>query len=267
MTIHGLEYQYLPEYYRFPQKFYLTRSTEYAAANATKIIAVSQWTKKQLVRHLGADSGKIEVIYEGIDQEEYQASSIKHQVSKVLDKYKIKKPYILFVGTIQPRKNLVPLIEAFAALKRSDLSLVLAGKLGWMYDKILLAPKRFGVAGEVKFLDFVPDKDLPALYAGALVFCLPSLVEGFGLPVLEAMAAGTPVLAARAGALPELVGGAGLLINPKKTKEIANALELLVKNSALREGLREKGFRQVKKFSWTKAAKQTIKVFDYIVNN
>lgn len=261
VTIHGLEYRYLPGYYRFPQKLYLTRSTEYAVSAATHIIAVSKWTKRELVRRLGVDSSKVSVIYEGVDAK-YAKLSAKN-AKRVKRKYKIKGDYILFVGTIQPRKNLVRLIEAFARLSDSKISLILAGSLGWMYDKILAAPGRFGVGDRVRFLGFVPDKDLPSLYSDALVFCLPSLVEGFGLPVLEAMASGTPVLAARAGALPELVGEAGLLVNPKKTDEIAEALQLLVENPELREGLREKGYRQVKKFSWQKTAKETVKVFEY----
>lgn len=267
VTIHGLEYRYLPGYYRFPQKLYLTRSTEYAVSQATHLIAVSKWTKRQLVRQLKADSSKISVVYEGVDQNRFKVQNSKFKINRVLKKYKIKEPYILFVGVIQPRKNLVRLIEAFAELlnlsisKSLNLSLILAGSLGWMYDKIQEAPSRFGVSERVSFLGFVPDKDLPSLYSGALVFCLPSLVEGFGLPVLEAMACGTPVLAARTGALPELVGEAGLLVNPQKVQEIAQALRLLIENPELREGLREKGFRQVKKFSWEKTAKETIKIF------
>jgi len=264
VTIHGLEYRYLPGYYRFPQKLYLTRSTEYAVSQATHLIAVSKWTKKELVRNLGANPAKISVVYEGIDQKRFKMQKSKLKINRVLKKYRIRKPYILFVGVIQPRKNLVRLIKAFASLD-ANLQFIIAGKLGWMYDKILSAPERFGVKKEVRFLGFVPDKDLPSLYSGALVFCLPSLVEGFGLPVLEAMACGTPVLAARAGALPELVGEAGLLVNPKKTQEIADALRLLVENPELREGLREKGYRQVKKFSWENTAKETIKIFANIV--
>lgn len=264
VTIHGLEYQYLPSYYRFPQKLYLTRSTEYAVAQATHLIAVSKWTKKELVRHLGADPAKISVIYEGVTAD-YAKGAAKN-AKKVKKKYKIMGDYILFVGTIQPRKNLERLIEAFASLSDLKISLVIAGSLGWMYDKILAAPRRFGVSKQVRFLGFVPEADLPSLYTGALVFCLPSLVEGFGLPVLEAMACGVPVLAARAGALPELVGEAGLLVNPKKVQDIAEALRLLIENQELREGLREKGYRQVKKFSWEKTAEKTIKVFEDIVS-
>jgi glycosyltransferase involved in cell wall biosynthesis len=265
VTIHGLEYQYLPEYYQFPQKLFLNRSTEYAVKQADCLIAVSEWTKKELVRQLGADSRKIKVVYEGVDYLGLKSLKLSLTgLAGIRKKYQLSKDYLLFVGTIQPRKNLEKLIEAFNQLisdAPKSLSLVLAGKLGWMYDKILAAPKRLGIQKRVKFLGHVPDQDLVGLYQGARVFCLPSLVEGFGLPVLEAMALGTPVVAARAGALPEVVGPAGLLINPKKTTEITAAVKMILENPALAEGLREKGLKRVKEFSWQKTARKTLKIF------
>lgn len=252
VTIHGLEYQYLPQYYKFPQKLYLNKSTEYAVHNASHLIAVSQWTKSQLVEKLGAKPEKITVVYEGVSQ----GSAVPEE----------GLPYILFVGTIQPRKNLVRLIEAFSKLQARDqvLNLIIAGKKGWMYENILAAPKKFGVGKRVKFLGYVSDEELASLYQNALFFVLPSLCEGFGLPVLEAMRLGCPVIASKAGALPEVVGDSGLLVDPYKVEEIAGAMKLMTKNSDLREALREKGFHQVRKFSWQKAARETIKVFEKV---
>jgi glycosyltransferase involved in cell wall biosynthesis len=271
VTIHGLEYEYLPQHYQFPQKLFLTRSTQYAVRQADCLIAVSSWTKRELVRRLGADPKKIRVIYEGVDVNKFKiqkstpkGGQAKCKIDKIKKKYKIRGDYILFVGTIQPRKNLVRLIEAFKlVLDQSSerLDLVLAGKLGWMYDKIVSAPKRLGIGRRVKFLGHVPESVLPALYRGARLFCLPSLMEGFGLPVLEAMAAGTPVVASKVGALPEVVGKAGLLVDPLKTGEIAKAMRLVLENRALAGALREKGFSWVKKFSWQRAARKTLKVF------
>lgn len=261
VTIHGLEYEYLPQHYQFPQKLLLNRSTEYAVRHADCLIAVSRWTKEELVRRLGADPQKIKVIYEGVDVDQFKVD--KSAKTRVKRKYKIRGDFILFVGTIQPRKNLERLVEAFKLLLfdySGPLSLVLAGKKGWMYDKILTAPKRFGVGDKVKFLGHVPDSDLVALYHGARVFCLPSLMEGFGLPVLEAMASGCPVVASRVGALPEVMGKAGLLVNPKKANEIADALSLVLKNPGLSEDLREKGLRRVKSFSWQKASAETVEI-------
>jgi glycosyltransferase involved in cell wall biosynthesis len=265
VTIHGLEYEYLPQYYQFPQKLYLNKSTEYAVSQANHLIAVSQWTKSQLVERLGADPQKITVIYEGVSVS-HQSSVISHQSSK---------PYILFVGTVQPRKNLVRLIEAFSRLQSpclagrqvaSNLYLKIAGKPGWLYDEILEAPKKFRVGKRVKFLGYVSDRKLASLYRQALCFVLPSLCEGFGLPVLEAMSYGCPVIASKAGALPEIVGGAGLLVDPYQVEELAGAMKLVVENRELREDLREKGFQRLKKFSWQKAAQKTIKVFEKVFN-
>ena len=264
VTIHGLEYQYLPQYYKFPQKLYLNKSTEYAVHHASHLIAVSQWTKSQLVEKLGADPKKITVVYEGVSAANSSTSKVKS--AETLEVSLGGAPYILFVGTIQPRKNLVRLIEAFSKLQARDqvLNLVIAGKVGWMYEEILAAPKKFGVGKRVKFLGYVSDEELASLYQNALFFVLPSLCEGFGLPVLEAMRFGCPVIASKAGALPEVVGDAGLLVDPYKVEEIAGAMKLMIKNSDLREALREKGFHQVRKFSWQKAARETIKVFEKV---
>lgn len=267
VTIHGLEYEYLPEYYQFPQKLWLNMSTEYAVKQADKLIAVSEWTKKQLVERLGADEKKITVIYEGVSNKYMKKKFSSEYLRQIRYKYSLAKEYILFVGTIQPRKNLIRLIEAFASfipgLKNSpnrECWLVIAGKLGWMYDEILAAPKKFGVEKQVKFIGRVAEADLAAIYHDARLFVWPSLMEGFGLPVLEAMSVGVPVIISNRGALPEVAGEAGLLVDPENTLEIAQAMKLILENEDLRQGLIEKGFRQVKKFSWEKAAKETLAI-------
>ncbi|MEA3355158.1 MAG: glycosyltransferase family 1 protein, partial [Patescibacteria group bacterium] len=292
VTIHGLEYEYLPEYYDWRKKWYLNKSTEYAVRRADKIIAVSKWTKSQLVDRLGADEKKIKVIYEGVGERFMKEglTNLKHK-RQVRYKYGLPENYILFVGTIQPRKNLVRLIKAFSLLfsglstnsspqrsglkgvpSRTDLNhrtdptqktvmnLIIAGKEGWMTDEIYEAPKKYGVEDRVKFIGRVADEDLAMVYKEATLFVWPSLMEGFGLPVLEAMQMGVPVITSDRGALPEVVGKAGLLIDPENVNELSKAIELGLKSRELRQGLREKGYKQVKKFSWEKAAKQTLSV-------
>lgn len=261
VTIHGLEYEYLPEFYKFPQKLYLNKSTEYAVKHADRLIAVSRWTKTQLVNRLGADPEKITVIHEGVGQR-ILASKIYHLTSdyarQIRHKYNLPKNYILFVGTIQPRKNLVRLIEAFSKIYdlKSNISLVIAGKLGWMYEEILAAAK----SKPVKFIGRVAEADLAAVYKMAQLFVWPSLMEGFGLPVLEAMTLGVPVICSNRGALPEVAGKAALMVDPEDTAGIAGAIQLVLTNSELREGLIEAGFRQAARFSWERAAKLTLKV-------
>ena len=306
VTIHGIEYQYLPEFYDFKKKWYLNKSTEYAVKRADKLIAVSNWTKKQLVDELGADKDKISVVYEGIGrgfvkksvESVQEGSGLKAKASRtdpapktlkklcrqVRYKYNLPQKYVLFVGTIQPRKNLVKLIEAFAGVvkelgervqegsgfeakasktdptQKTMIGLVIAGKKGWMVDEIYEAPKKYGVEDGVKFIGRVADADLPAVYKMAELFVWPSLMEGFGLPLLEAMQMGVPVICSDRGALPEVAGKAALQVNPEKTEEITEAIRLVLENKELREGLVEKGYKRVKQFSWKEAAKQTLMV-------
>lgn len=282
VTIHGLEYEYLPQYYQFPQKLYLNKSTEYAVRHADRLIAVSNWTKTQLVERLQADPNKIAVIHEGISGRIVKAKDRQFKpdyLRWIRHKYNLPKAYVLFVGTVQPRKNLVRLIEAFSQLilpRRSRQAspprwhevtpgrwngqLVIAGKLGWMYDDILAAPKKFKVSQRVKFIGRVADPDLAAVYKMAKAFVWPSLMEGFGLPVLEAMSLGVPVICSNRGALPEVAGKAVLLVDPEDTAGITKAIQLVLTNQELREDLVEAGFRRAARFSWDKAAKKTLEV-------
>jgi len=187
-------------------------------------------------------------------------------------KYKIAKHYILSVGTIQPRKNYTRLIAAFAEFLKSnkqrfgEIDLVIVGKKGWIVEEILEAPRTYNVENHVKFLDFVPDSDLPALYKNALCFALPSLYEGFGLPVLEAMAQGCPVVVSDSSSLPEIAGNAGVYVDPTSVESITKGLLTAVRQRNLMQGkIRvKKGLEQVKKFSWDTAAKQTLEILTHI---
>lgn len=275
VTIHDLGAEFLPQYHQFPQKLYLNKSTEYAVRHAHRIIAVSESTKKDLITKLHCDPEKISVIYEGIDREKFKVQpssraqvegSSKFKVSKIKKKYGIVGDYLLFVGTVQPRKNLVRLIEAFSlAIKQFSnlaISLLIVGKPGWLDEEIYEAPKKFGVEGKVKFLDYVSDEDLPFLYQNALCFVLPSLYEGFGLPILEAMACGCPVVASKTSSLPEVVGEAGILVDPDDVLDIAKNLQLVLGGLQLRKTLIKRGLEQVKNFSWEKCAKETLVVLE-----
>lgn len=261
VTIHGLEYEYLPQYYQFPQKLLLNRSTEYAVKHADQLIAVSNWTKKQLVGRLKANPKKISVIHEGVGQRFLHLK--EHGLNKIYarqvrHKYSLPDKYLLFVGTIQPRKNLVRLIEAVSLI--GDINLVIAGKKGWLTEEIYAAPGKFGVKDRVRFIGRVADPDLPAVYALSSAFVWPSLMEGFGLPLLEAMACGVPIVTSDKGAIPEVVGEAALMVDPQKVKDIAGAINLVLENSDLRQALVEKGYRQVAQFSWIATAKKTLAV-------
>ena len=276
VTIHDLGAEFLPQSHKLPHKLYLNKATEYASGYASQIIAVSESTKNDLINKLHCDPKKISVIYEGYDREKFNPSTSprgaglrsgqEFKSGEVKKKYGIDGDYILFVGTIQPRKNLVRLIEAFSVAKKqssnSTINLVIIGKPGWMCEEIYEAPQKFGIGDKVKFLNYVSQDDLPVFYQNARCFVLPSLYEGFGLPILEAMACGCPVLASNSSSLPEILGRAGILVDPLSVEEIAKNLKLVIDSPQLQKTLAEKGLAQVKKFSWEKCARETLEVLE-----
>jgi glycosyltransferase involved in cell wall biosynthesis len=257
VTIHGIEYEWLPAYENRLQRWYLPLSTRYAAATATRVIAVSQFTKRQLIERLGVQADKICVIYEGAEIE-----PVKAEAAKVLSQWNLKKgEYLLFVGTVQPRKNLARLIEAVARMKK-PVKLVIAGKLGWNFNDVLEAPLRFGIPQEVEIVGYINDTERNSLLLNSAGLVLPSITEGFGLPIVEAMAAGVPVAASTGGALPEVVGEAGLLFDPEDVVDICQKLTILIEDKNLRRQMVEKGICRAKEFRWEKAAQHTLKVLE-----
>lgn len=263
VTIHDLGYEYLPQYHQFPHKLYLNRTTEYAARHATQLIAVSEFTKKDLINKLGVPAERISVVYEGVEPVNKPS---ENDIQVVKQKHNLTGPYIVFIGTIQPRKNLVRLIQAFAQIadQHPQLELVLAGGKGWMSDDIYATPAECNIADRVKFLGYIDEHDKPALYAGAQATALVSLFEGFGLPVIESMAVGTPVIASNSSSLPEVVGQAGLLVNPESVQDIAQGLDKIISQQNLREQYVANGLLQAKKFTWEQAAQGTLAVLERV---
>lgn len=235
-----------------------------ATRGADKIIAVSAATKKDIQAKFGIRADKVKVVYEGYDQKVFYPRG-EEELSKVGVKYGLKKEsrYIFSLSALQPRKNYERLIEAFSQLNLVErISLVIAGGKGWDYESILAAPDKYGVGERVTFLGHVPDEDVPALFSGAQVFAYPSLYEGFGLPVLEALACGVPVVTSNTSSLPEVIGEAGIKVDPYSVESIRTGLEKALGLSLeARAELVEKGFRQVKKFSWEKTARETLEIF------
>lgn len=271
ISIMDLAFFHFPEYFTKKDLTQLHNWTRYSVKAAKKIITISEATKNDIIKLYSVPRGKIEVIYPGI---KHTFSTTKSMTkTEIQEKYNISDHYVLFVGTLQPRKNIEKLIEAFALAKKSlndtskDLQLVIVGKKGWQFESILSAPERFNVEESVKFLDFVPDADLSALYKDAQLFAFPSLYEGFGLPVLEAMRYGCPVLTSNISSLPEAGGDAAYYIDPGDAKDIAQGIEKLITNPKLRSEMIEKGKKQISKFSWEKAAKETLAVLEEVGKN
>ncbi|MBI5586901.1 MAG: glycosyltransferase family 4 protein [Deltaproteobacteria bacterium] len=231
---------------------------------AQKIITVSEFTKGEVVRHLGVKADKVVVIHNGVSH--LYRPVDKEKRGEVLSKYGIKGGYIFYVGNHQPRKNLVRLVQAFSALKNRDHQLVLTGRIDPRRADLYGAVNEKVLEGRVLCIGPVPEEDLPALYSGASVFAFPSLSEGFGLPPLEAMACGAPVVSSNATSLPEVVGEAGLLVDPLDVSSIARGIDMALASPALQSELKEKGLQRAKKFSWEAAAKKTLKVYEEVVN-
>jgi glycosyltransferase involved in cell wall biosynthesis len=241
--------------------YQLTNWTHRSMRQAKKVFTISEFSKNDIIKTYKTPEADVIVTYPGIKQD--LRLKIKDlSMEELKKKYKIDKPFILFVGTLQPRKNITKLVEALSKLKNKEVDLIVIGKKGWLYEEILEAPKKFSVEDRVKFLDFVGDDDLPSFYKNALCFCLPSLYEGFGLPVLEAMQHGCPVVTSNVSSLPEAGGDAAIYFNPEDASDIAAKIDKVISNETLRKEMAEKGYNQVKKFSWEKAAKQTLEVLE-----
>ena len=235
--------------------------TDYAVRNADKLIAVSNSTKNDLLKiYPNLCEEKIKVIYHGYDKELFNENISEDQIKKVHSQFSIlNSQFIIYVGAIQPRKNIETLIEAFEILKKENvfqnMKLVIAGDLGWLYAPILEKIK--SVEGVV-YVGKFKTKDLPALMRGAEAFVLPSLYEGFGLPVIEAMACSVPVIAANNSSLSEIVGGSGLLFDANDAGELAGSLKKILEDDDLRNSLRQRGLERAKDFSWEKCARETL---------
>lgn len=263
MSVMDLSYLQFPELFKRQDLHKLTRWTQYAASHAAAVLTISEFSKNAIIDTYHVPGSSVYVTYPGLSALNSMGTNAK---------YTIAKHYILSVGTIQPRKNYTRLIEAFSEFLKLNkqkfgvIDLVIVGKKGWLYEEILKAPVKYGVKDRVKFLDFVPDGDLPALYKNALCFALPSLYEGFGLPVLEAMAEGCPVVVSSTSSLPEIAGKAGIYVTPEDTKSITQGLLTAVRQRNLIQGRTriKKGLEQVKKFTWEEAAKQTIEVLEKV---
>lgn len=266
VTVHDLGYLYYPEAHTRFQNAYLRWSTHYNARTATRVIADSEATRRDLIHHYHIPEAKIAVVYPGRD-ESLAPGTDPAALAAVREQYGLAGAYFLYVGTLQPRKNLVRLVQAFerlnlGTLERSEVQLVIAGKKGWLYDDLLAEIKRLGLGARVRLPGYVPDADLPALLSGALAFVFPSLYEGFGLPVLEAMACGTPVVCSNAASLPEVAGDAALLVDPLDTDGLAAAMARLASDGGLRAELIERGYRQARRFSWQRCATQVLAVLE-----
>lgn len=266
-TIFDLAPLRFPDLYKKEDLYKLKNWTKYSVEHANHVITISQFSKKEVMKNYNIKKGKVTVAYPGFNSSMKKVNE-KGETVKVLQKYNIDKDYIIFIGTIQPRKNLIRLIEAF--VKIENLKLVIVGKTsglgrqGWMYEDILEKPEELGIKDKVIFTGFVPDEDMLYLLNEAEAFILPSLWEGFGIPVVDAMACGVPVLVSNVSSLPEVVGNAGLTFDPTSVDQIEQAIRTIATDKKLRQKLSKLSLIQSKKFSWSKMAREVLRVFENI---
>ncbi len=262
--------QYLPAVGRTRDK----AISNIMAAKAVKIIAVSNSVKAELKKHLKIVEEKMEVIYSGLDGRFFQEPETSG--AKILSKYDISKKYILFLGTLEPSKNIAQLLEAFAKFKnlqkkqnggKFDFQLVLAGKRGWMSKAYPQIIKDLGLIKDVIFTGYIIGDELVPLFRGAEFFVMPSFHEGFGMTVLEAFATQTPAIVSNVASLPEIAGDAALFVDPMSVEDITNAMSTLANDPALCAELRAKGLEQAKKFDWEKTAQQTLEIYQELGKN
>ncbi|MDD5147105.1 MAG: glycosyltransferase family 1 protein [Candidatus Daviesbacteria bacterium] len=292
VIIFDLSFLRFPEMFESRDLWQLKNWSKFSVDNAQHIITISNASKKDIIGQYGVNKDSITVAYPGIDKDIFHPIKNKMTIQKTLKKYEIKYPYIIFIGTLQPRKNLQRLMEAFSRvihlegenvrwnkahlrgeLSTDDLKLIIVGKTtgkgkqGWMYKDILQTPKNLGIEGKVKFLGFVPTEDLAILLSEALAFVQPSLWEGFGIPVVEAMATGTPVIVSNISSLPEVAGKAGFLVDPYSVDQIEQAIRTVVTDKKLSQKYSKAGIAQAKKFSWDKMAITVLRVFEKVVSS
>lgn len=235
---------------------------------ADAIICVSQHTKNDAVRFFQGIESKIHVIPEGVNSS-FRPVQDPEALAEVRARYDLPERFILFVGTIEPRKNLETLWEAYRALRSEGRTekLVVVGRKGWLYQPTLARLRDLGLEDEVLFSGYVSNSDLPAIYALAKCFVFPSLYEGFGLPPLEAMACGCPVVCSNSSSLPEVCGDAAILIPPTDASALTSALRRLLEDAALRDDLRTRGLQQAARFTWEEAARKTLEVYRSVVGH
>ncbi len=265
-TIHDVGFMAYSQFYKKSDRQYLKWSTNQAVRRADKLIVVSEFTKQELIKYFPASASKaVEVVYHGYDEDLYNPEKIASN-EEVLSRYDLKQPYFLYIGRLESKKNIIGLLNGFRQYcqdnRESREKLVLVGKRGQEFAAVANLLNDPILKGRVKELGWTPEADIPALLSLALAFVMPSWYEGFGMPLVQAMALGTPIIAADSGSLPEVATEAGLYFDPTNANELAEKLTEIVNNQDLRYNLSKAGIARAKLFSWQKAAQETLNILE-----
>jgi glycosyltransferase involved in cell wall biosynthesis len=268
VSIHDLSFEHLPQTFKRRSRTQLRLTVRHSARRAARIISLSEHGRRDIIETYGITAERVSAIPLAAPAH-FAPVHDNRELQRVRHNYGIDGDYILTVGSIQPRKNLARLVQAYASLRGNKSAdklpkLVLVGKSGWLYDETLRALKETGVADTVVLTGYVPQEDLPALYSGALCFVYPSYFEGFGLPPLEAMKCGAPVIVGNKTSLPEVVGDAALTVDPFDVEAIASAMQRVIESPALREELSIKGQARAETFDWRETARKTLAIYQEV---
>jgi len=269
VTVHDLSFLRHPEYAEPKLARFLASTVPEAVRRASLVLADSAFTRDEVVSLLGVPSAKAVVVYGGVSTH-FQPPEDARQAAEVLARHGLSEPYVLFLGRLEPRKNIGALLTAYKLLvdRRKDRGvLAIAGGRGWLYEPIFRLASELRLDGHVRFLNHVPDPDLPALLSRASVFVYPSHYEGFGLPPLEAMACGAPVVAGQAGSLPEVLGDAAVMVPPSDVEALASAIDRVQTDAAFRALLRARGYQRAARFTWPAAAKQLLAAYQQALSS
>jgi glycosyltransferase involved in cell wall biosynthesis len=268
VTVHDLNFLYYPQFLTAESRRYYNDQIAWAVGRADHILADSEATRRDLHHLLGVPLEKVTTVYLAADPAFRPLPAA--EVERALASYGLTPGYLLFVGTLEPRKNLPGLLSAYRILldrRQVDAPLLLVGGRGWLYEETFQRVEKLGLAGRVRFLENVADADLPALMNGAALLATPSFYEGFGLPALEAMSCGTPVVVSNRGSLPEVVGQAAVQVEPDDPASIAAGIARLLHDAELRARLREEGLAQAARFTWEETARQTLAVYQTLMED
>jgi len=259
VTVYDLSFIHFPDHFARMQRLYLSNQTRRSCLGSRRVITISESSRQDVHKSFGVPLERIDVVNPGVDGRFQPLSS--SEVESFRRQNELPERFILHVGTLQPRKNIPLLLEAFARLGMPDMKLVLIGGKGWMSEEVFRRVEVLGLSEKVRFTGYVPDCDLPLWYNAADLFIFPSIYEGFGMPVVEAMACGTPVVAAGSSAIPEAAGGAALLFDPMKAAELADRMTAVLFDVGLSDRMREQGIEQASRFSWQRAGRETAEVY------
>lgn len=271
-TIHDMTYVLYPDMVEQKTMNRIKKGIEYSINRADKIITVSESSKNDIAKLLNVDKSKIEVVYNGVEYELFCKYYSKEEELEVKRKYNLPEKYILYMGTLEPRKNIKSIISAFSIFilnNRSysdDIKLVIAGKKGWLYESIFDLVKELRLEDKVIFTDYVDEIDKPLIYNMASLFVFPSIYEGFGIPVLEAMASSVPVITSTSSSLPEIAGDAAIRVEPKDVDSIAKAMKQILEDEVLRKAMVEKGHIQARKFTWQSSVEKLVSIYKDLYN-